>query len=126
MRSCLVGVVAVPFSSVLYTATFGYGNVVGMHAFGLVENGAYALAEEKADVALAIQSTDIWAVHAMAHVYEMEVGWGWIIFGYTTTRSIFSEGVFYHNERSHRSQLLLYSVKITNTVMRKAWRFPPR
>lgn len=55
-------------------ATFGYGNVLGMHAFGLVENGAYALAEERADMALAIQGTDIWAVHAMAHVFEMEVG----------------------------------------------------
>ena len=44
-----------------------------MHAFGLVENGSYALAEERADVALAMQSADIWAVHAMAHVYEMEV-----------------------------------------------------
>ncbi|CAN0551858.1 unnamed protein product, partial [Ectocarpus sp. 8 AP-2014] len=53
-------------------ATFGYGNVLGMHAFGLVENGAYALAEERADMALAIQGTDIWAVHAMAHVFEME------------------------------------------------------
>ncbi|CAM9645825.1 unnamed protein product [Pylaiella littoralis] len=67
MRDCVGRVL--PFWS---EATFGYGNVVGMHAFGLVENGAYALAEEKADVALAIQSTDIWAVHAMAHVYEME------------------------------------------------------
>lgn len=57
----------------LSTVTFGYGNVLGMHAFGLVENGSYALAEEKADVALAMQSTDIWAAHAMAHVYEMEV-----------------------------------------------------
>lgn len=54
-------------------ATFGYGNVLGMHAFGLAENGSYGLAEEKADVALTMESNDIWAVHAMAHVYEMEV-----------------------------------------------------
>lgn len=47
--------------------------MLAMHAFGLVETGSYALAEERADVALAMQSTDIWAVHAMAHVYEMEV-----------------------------------------------------
>eukprot|EP00903_Cladosiphon_okamuranus_P020596 g18906.t1 len=67
MRDCVGRVL--PFWS---EATFGYGNVLAMHAFGLVENGAYALAEERADVALAMQSTDIWAVHAMAHVYEME------------------------------------------------------
>ncbi|CAN0467226.1 unnamed protein product [Scytosiphon promiscuus] len=45
-----------------------------MHAFGLVENGAYGAGEERAEVALALQPKDIWAVHAMAHVYEMEVG----------------------------------------------------
>eukprot|EP00752_Nemacystus_decipiens_P009858 g8795.t1 len=67
MRDCVGRVL--PFWS---EATFGYGNVLAMHAFGLVENGSYALAEERADVALAMQSTDIWAVHAMAHVYEME------------------------------------------------------
>lgn len=54
-------------------ATFGYGNVLGMHAFGLAENGSFSLAEEKADMALTMESKDIWAVHAMAHVYEMEV-----------------------------------------------------
>ncbi|CAM9616099.1 unnamed protein product, partial [Laminaria digitata] len=43
-----------------------------MHAFGLVENGAYGAGEERAEVALALQPKDIWAVHAMAHVYEME------------------------------------------------------
>ncbi|CAN0041415.1 unnamed protein product [Ectocarpus sp. 4 AP-2014] len=67
MRDCVGRVL--PFWS---DATYGYGNVLGMHAFGLVENGAYALAEERADMALAIQGTDIWAVHAMAHVFEME------------------------------------------------------
>lgn len=44
-----------------------------MHAFGLVETGACALAEERADVALTLQSQDIWAVNAMALVYQMEV-----------------------------------------------------
>lgn len=68
-----------------YAATFGYCNVLGMHAFGLVENGAYALAEERADVALAMQNTDIWAVHAMAHVYEMEVG-SFFLVGRTSRR----------------------------------------
>lgn len=47
-----------------------------MHAFGLVETGSYGLAEERADVALALEPGDVWSVHAMAHVYEMEVGAG--------------------------------------------------
>lgn len=55
------------------SALFGYSNVLGMHAFGLVENGAYSAGEERAEVALALQPKDMWAVHAMAHVYEMEV-----------------------------------------------------
>ncbi|CAM9228679.1 unnamed protein product [Scytosiphon promiscuus] len=67
MRDCVGRVL--PFWS---ESMFGYGNVLGMHAFGLVENGSYALAEEKADMALTLESNDIWAVHAMAHVYEME------------------------------------------------------
>lgn len=55
-------------------ATFGYGNVMGMHAYGLVETGSYAKAEEAADMAINHSRTkDVWAMHAMAHVYEMEV-----------------------------------------------------
>ncbi|CAN0057188.1 unnamed protein product, partial [Choristocarpus tenellus] len=54
-------------------ATSGYANVLGMYAFGLSETGAYLSAEENADAALSLQSKDVWAMHAMAHVYEMEV-----------------------------------------------------
>jgi hypothetical protein len=43
-----------------------------MHAFGLEENGAYAAAEDAGRWALALERTDAWAVHAVAHVMEME------------------------------------------------------
>ena len=50
----------------------GWGYVQGMYAFGLEENGQYAEAEDRARAALADNARDVWAVHAMAHVYEME------------------------------------------------------
>ena len=52
--------------------TPGFGFVLGMHAFGLEEMGDYARAEERARAALAINRRDPWAVHAAAHVMEMQ------------------------------------------------------
>ena len=50
----------------------GYGYVLGMHAFGLEEMGDYGRAEERARRALALNPRDPWAVHAGAHVMEMQ------------------------------------------------------
>src|ERR1700728_3910969 len=50
----------------------GWGYVQGIYAFGLEENGAYAQAEEQAHAALAVEPGDVWAVHAIAHVLEMQ------------------------------------------------------
>ncbi len=50
----------------------GYGYVLGMYAFGLEEMGEYARAEETGHQALALNRRDPWAVHAVAHVYEMQ------------------------------------------------------
>jgi tetratricopeptide (TPR) repeat protein len=50
----------------------GYGYVLGMYAFGLEEMGDYARAEEIGHQALALNRRDPWAVHAVAHVYEMQ------------------------------------------------------
>ena len=49
----------------------GYGFVLGMHAFGLEECGAYSQAEDTGRRALTINARDPWAVHAVAHVMEM-------------------------------------------------------
>jgi tetratricopeptide (TPR) repeat protein len=49
----------------------GSGFVAGMHAFGLEENGHLGAAEERARLALRENPTDVWAVHALAHVFEM-------------------------------------------------------
>jgi tetratricopeptide (TPR) repeat protein len=50
----------------------GRGFVCGMYAFGLEENGQYEAAEEQARRALAENPRDVWAVHALAHVFEMQ------------------------------------------------------
>lgn len=46
--------------------------MLGMHAFGLEENGEYALAEKQGRAALAAAPADGWARHAVAHVLEMQ------------------------------------------------------
>ena len=50
----------------------GDGYVQGMYAFGLEEAGDYAQAEARGREAVALNSQDAWAVHAVAHVMEMQ------------------------------------------------------
>lgn len=50
----------------------GWSYVQGMYAFGLEENGDYRAAEVSARRALDADPADVWAVHALAHVFEME------------------------------------------------------
>ncbi|MFQ5763743.1 MAG: tetratricopeptide repeat protein [Rhodospirillales bacterium] len=60
----------------------GHGFVLGMRAFALEEGGEYAAAEETGRQAVEINPADPWAVHAVAHVMEMqdrhEEGIDWI------------------------------------------------
>jgi tetratricopeptide (TPR) repeat protein len=53
-------------------STPGYGYVLGMHAFGLEEMGDYAAAERAGRTAVELNPADAWAVHAIAHVMEMQ------------------------------------------------------
>ena len=48
----------------------GWGFVAGQHAFALEETGQYDEAEQFAQQALDIDPDDLWARHALAHVYE--------------------------------------------------------
>ncbi len=50
----------------------GYGFVLGMRAFALEESGDYAAAEETGRRAVEVNADDPWAVHAVAHVMEMQ------------------------------------------------------
>jgi tetratricopeptide (TPR) repeat protein len=50
----------------------GWGYVQGIYAFGLEENADYRQAESRARAALDHNRRDVWSVHALAHVFEME------------------------------------------------------
>ena len=50
----------------------GHGFVEGMYAFGLEEAGDYEQAEARGREAVALNKQDGWAVHAVAHVLEMQ------------------------------------------------------
>ncbi|MEX2327796.1 MAG: tetratricopeptide repeat protein [Pseudomonadales bacterium] len=49
-----------------------YGYLLGMHSFGLEESGDYALAEALGKQAVDRNPDDIWAAHAVTHVYQMQ------------------------------------------------------
>ena len=50
----------------------GYGFVLGMRAFAYEESGNYAEAEKTGRLAVETQADDPWAIHAVAHVMEMQ------------------------------------------------------
>ncbi len=50
----------------------GYGHFLSGHAFAMEEVGHYAVAERCARAALAVQPQDLWALHGLAHVFEMQ------------------------------------------------------
>ena len=49
-----------------------HGYVRGMYAFGLEESGNYQLAERHGLAAVERNRDDVWATHAVVHVYEMQ------------------------------------------------------
>jgi len=50
----------------------GYSYILGMQAFGFEECNQYDKAELVARTALEMQPRDPWAIHALAHVFEMQ------------------------------------------------------
>lgn len=49
-----------------------YGYLLGMHSFGLEESGDYDRAESAGRRAVALNADDIWAAHAVTHVFQMQ------------------------------------------------------
>jgi tetratricopeptide (TPR) repeat protein len=54
----------------------GEGWVLGMHGFACEETGDYDLAERQGRRAVEIDASDLWAIHAVAHVMEMQARHG--------------------------------------------------
>jgi tetratricopeptide (TPR) repeat protein len=52
--------------------TPGYAHFLSAHAFAMEEVGQYVVAERCAREALATQPQDLWALHGLAHVFEMQ------------------------------------------------------
>jgi tetratricopeptide (TPR) repeat protein len=52
--------------------TRDYGFVLSCYAYGLEEAGDYAMAEEFGRRAVQINSQDLWGIHAVTHVMEMQ------------------------------------------------------
>ncbi len=52
--------------------TPGHGHFLSAQAFAMEEVGHYAVAERCAREALALQPQDLWALHGLAHVLEMQ------------------------------------------------------
>jgi tetratricopeptide (TPR) repeat protein len=50
----------------------GYGHFLSAKSFAMEEVGNYEIAERAAREALAIQEQDLWALHGLAHVLEMQ------------------------------------------------------
>jgi len=50
----------------------GYGFVLGMRSFALEETGEYSEAEKIGRAAVDLNADDPWAIHAVAHVMEMQ------------------------------------------------------
>lgn len=81
----------------------GYGYVQGMYAYALEECGVYAESERWGRQACEANASDLWAIHSVAHVLEMQgrskEGVAWL--PYTTdqwrNKNPFKAHVWWHN-----------------------------
>jgi tetratricopeptide (TPR) repeat protein len=82
--------------------TPGYGQLLGMYAFALEECGNYGAAEPNGRRAVELSGDDLWAIHAVSHVLEMQgrlqegVDWLKQPFGAWADRNPFRQHLWWH------------------------------
>lgn len=94
----------------------GWGYVQGIYAFGLEENADYRQAETRARAALEINPGDVWSVHAMAHVREMEGDHRRGVEFLTTTAPDWSDSYFAVHNWWHRALYHLELLELDEAV----------
>jgi hypothetical protein len=106
------------------------GVVLGMRAFGLEECGAYDDAEAIGRRAVDLNAADIWAVHAVAHVFEMrgqaragidfikETAPAWSEHNFLAFHNWWHLALFHLDQGDAESALLLYDTRIRPTSTR--------
>ncbi len=102
----------------------GYGHLLGMHAFGLEECGDCAAAERAGRRAVEIDASDIWGVHAVAHVMETQsrpregIGWlgelepGWTRCNFFTHHVWWHRALYHIELGEHDAALALYDTRV--------------
>jgi len=105
-----------------------YGYLLGMHAFGLEEAGDYAAALALGQQAVDINGADIWAAHAVSHVYEMRgqhrLGLEWLdgLEGNWRDANNFRNHVIWHGALHHlglgdtQAALAVYDQQLAATI----------
>jgi hypothetical protein len=101
----------------------GYASMLAMHAFGLEENGQYRRAEKMARRALEVDPRHPAAIHAIAHVMEMQgraregleflaaTEPSWMDTGFSVHLS-WHRALFYLDQDDARSALAVYDARI--------------
>lgn len=101
-----------------------YGFMLGCHAFALEESGALTAAERVGRDAVATESLDVWACHAVTHVYEMRgepsLGLAWALQHEPHWEEVnnFARHMFWHRALLHLARnegdiaLALYDAKV--------------
>jgi tetratricopeptide (TPR) repeat protein len=108
------------------------GLVLGMHAFGLEECGAFDEAEAAGRRALELNSADVWAAHAVAHVLEMRgqtragIEWlentapGWSEQNFFAFHNWWHAALYHLDDENYAAALAIYDTHIRPVASRVA------
>lgn len=106
----------------------GHGFLLGMQAFGLEENNRFAEAEEAGRAAVEAFAGDAWAVHAVAHCFEMQgrprdgIAWlnalsaDWAPDNFLATHNWWHLALFHVEQGDTDRALALYDAQIARDV----------